>query len=213
MSGQRVIVSVEIVRRSVDFGRRIVAWYATPEGQRSLSRSLSCNGAECDPLLQARGKIGEVAAAVYYGLEPDSAVNWATGTGGDRGHDLVIGRLLVDVKTTLPPFNVIWPRTKNHLFAQRVFDAFLSVSIDELDYRVCTIDGWIEKWEFFERKRIADGNGCPRLQSDTWYMPKAELYHPDGLFNFFIARFADRLRHEPAPLDAALHRRLPRRHG
>lgn len=175
------------VERGVQYGKDIVAWYDTPEGQRSLSRSVSGSwGVERDPVRQAHGKIGEIATALYFMLDPLRIVKLNVGDGGDGGKDLRLNNgLRLDVKTTMPPFKLIWSMAINHLYLEKQFDVLVSVSIDELNFSNCWIEGWITKQDFYDKKEISNGINS-NLTIGTWFMPKVVLSDMDILLRQHI---------------------------
>lgn len=187
------------VERCIRFGVDMVAWYASEQGARSRSASVSGYGVQTCWRRQGQAKIGEVAAALYYGLDPNVAVNWQVGRGGDGGADITALGVRCDVKTTLPDRNVIWPKKKNHLFLQKKFDVILAVTSDQIDFGACCIEGWISKRDFFEKKLIADGSpGQPRLDPGTWYLPRHELDDPRWLRRVFTTHEGTNRRHAAA---------------
>jgi hypothetical protein len=188
-------VPMLFVERGLQWGDDMVAWYASDEGRRSASRSVSGGwGVETDPIRQAQGKIGEVAAAICCGLDPEITVNWKTQTGGDGGVDIVLqGGTSADVKTTLAPFNLIWSRAINHLYwdSSKRFEVLISVSIDEIKFCDCWIEGWISKQRFFDDKQISDGKNAGRLDVGTWFMRKNTLLNIDDLVAIDKLRLPD----------------------
>ena len=100
----------------------------------------------------------KAAVAIYFGLDVEAAVKWAIDC-PDHGYDITLAsnNLRIDVKTTLPPFKLIWSRDINDLYPQKEFHVLVSVSIEELNWSRCYIEGWITKGGFYRRKQIADG--------------------------------------------------------
>lgn len=169
-----ITLAEEDAERAVAYGQRIVAFYGSEVGQRSRSRGLSGPwGAERDWVRQADGKLGEVAFARYCGLNPDTALNWDAGRGGDGGFDVQLpSGVRADVKTTEPNRRLIWSREKNSLFEATPFDVLVSVTAS-IWTPVCSINGFVSKAGFAERKRIAGaGDG---LAAGTWWMRTADL--------------------------------------
>lgn len=171
-------VDVRWVERSkVTYGPRRVADYKAGGSPMSLSVSGEW-GAEGDPMLQARGKIGEVAFALWIGLDPDKGgVNWEVEKkDGDGGYDVQIpAGYRVDVKTTYPPRKLIWSKAVNHLYAGAKFDVLVAVSIDEADYQQCWIEGVVSKERFSRDKQVADEANGGGLTPGTWFMEKRDL--------------------------------------
>jgi hypothetical protein len=164
------------VDRGTEYGLRRVADYGAGGSPMSLSRSGEW-GAEKDPVRQAQSKIGEVAFALWLGLEPEQGVvNWEVeGKDGDGGFDVrVPGGYRVDVKTTLPPRKLIWSRQINDLYEGAKFDVLVAVSINGDDHRQCWIEGVISKGRFFRDKQISDGKNSG-LAVGTWFIDKSEL--------------------------------------
>jgi hypothetical protein len=171
---EHVAVQPLLVDAGLKYGRDIVAHYANGGSPRSRSRS-GDRGAESNPILQAQAKIGEAAFALLCGLDPRKAVKW-TVDHADCGWDVVLddGRR-VDVKTSIPRYNLIWNRDVNDLFYEKQFDVLVSVSIDPNDFSQCWIEGWITKVEFYAKREIADGTNSG-LELDTWFMNKGDLW-------------------------------------
>jgi hypothetical protein len=167
------------VDRGRQYGIDICAHYAA--GGSPMSRSRSGNrGTESNPILQAHGKIGEAAVALYLGLDVETAVKWAVSE-ADHGTDIWLPNgARVDVKTTLMPFKLIWSNNVNDLYYQKAFDVLVSVSIDERDWSCCYVEGWITKDGFYHHKQIADGVNS-RLEVGTWFIDKSVLSNIDDL--------------------------------
>ena len=137
-------------------------------------------GAEKDPKRQTYAKVGEAAVAIYFGLDPIVAVKWDSGN-PDKGGDVRLpSGSIVDVKTTLPPFKLIWSKEVNDFYWDKKFDHLISVSVDEHDYKRCWIEGYVSKQRFWKDKKIADGK-IIRLDAGTWYMDKRDLSDIDEL--------------------------------
>ena len=172
-----VTLDANVVRVSREFGVRLVAWYASPRGKASASRSRSGHwGAESDPIRLGQSKAGEYAVAVFFGLDLTTAVKRNVGA-ADNGSDVLVSAIRVDVKTTPEQKRwLIWSRELNDLYWEKKFDVLVGVSIDEEDWTQCWIDGWISKREFYDRKLIADGV-CDegKLTPKTWFVEKHSL--------------------------------------
>jgi hypothetical protein len=173
-----VTLDANMVRVSRDFGEAISNWYASPDGMKSASRSRSGQwGAESDPIRQGQGKAGEYAVALLFGLDPKTTVKRSIGR-ADNGSDVILNSsLAIDVKTTPARKRwLIWSLELNELYWDKKFDVLISVSINENDWSQCWIEGWLTKWEFFDRKKIADGiNDQNKLTDGTWFVEKNEL--------------------------------------
>lgn len=181
MNQNRKLVQVppSYVSRGRQYGLDLVAHYAAGGSPASRARS-GDRGTESNPVLQARGKIGEVAVAIYFELDIETAVKWDVRF-ADSGSDITLANgVRLDVKTTLPPFNLIWSRTINDLYWQKKFDVLVAVSIEEADFSCCHIEGWITKGGFYLHKQISDGVS-PRLESGTWFVRKRALSNIDDL--------------------------------
>lgn len=170
-----VRVPSHYVTRSREFGIAFVKRLTNGELPQVLARA-GGRGSEFDVELQARSKIGEVAGAIYYHVDPESLL-WSVDR-PDRGHDFRFAGLAIDAKTNYPPYKLIWSKNVNDLYFQKDFDALLSVSISSREYADCWIEGWMGKEEFYRRKLISDGS---RLERDTWFMDKSDLHDVDDL--------------------------------
>ncbi|KYK50087.1 hypothetical protein A1D31_22510 [Bradyrhizobium liaoningense] len=175
MNQNRKLVRVppSYVARGRQFGSDLVAHYAAGGSPQSRARS-GDRGTEANPILQAQGKIGEIATAIYFGLDVETSVKWDISR-PDPGFDITLrSGLRLDAKTTLPPFKLCWSRHINDLYWQKQFDALVAVSIEERDWSCCHIEGWISKGGFFYQKQIANGANCG-LERGTWFVDKAIL--------------------------------------
>lgn len=165
-------VSQSLITRSLEFAAALVAHYAAGGSPMSRSRS-GARGTEANVPIQQRSKIGECALALFFDLDPLTAVKW--GLVADGGTDVIIPvNLRADVKTTFPPRLVIWSNNVNDLYWHKTFDVIVGVSIDPEDYRRCWIEGFVPKAYFYQHKQIANGVNCG-LERGTWFMPKADL--------------------------------------
>jgi hypothetical protein len=170
-------IAAHWVERAWQFGRDLEAHYAAGGSPNSAAVTGPWPiGAE----EFAHSKAGEVAAAVFFGFDPAMVLSWK-GDRPDGGHDLVLPilgfELLIDVKASDPPKNLIWPATKNSFYWDVNFHVLLSVSVDPDDISQTWIEGFCTKREFYQHKRIADGISSPRLTAGTWWLPKNRL-HP-----------------------------------
>lgn len=174
-----VMLWPSLVKRCRKFGDDMAAWYATPEGKASPSRSRSGDrGTESNAALLGQSKAGECAVAIFCGLPPKTAVKWSVGK-ADGGADMRLrDNAKPDVKTTESWKRfLIWSRNVNDLFRSKQFDLLISVSINERDWSECWIEGFVSKQEFWQRKRIADGGRIGKgLERGTYFMDKAELH-------------------------------------
>lgn len=170
-----VDIGPHYAREARAFGQELVAYYASPEGQRSASRSRTGNwGAELDPIRLGQSKAGEYAVAILFGLNPELAVKRNVGH-ADQGTDVRCSPTLrADVKTTPDgKLYVIWSKEVNDLYWQKTFDVLISVSIDNIDWSRCWVEGWVSKKTFFDKHLVADGtNDEGRLTPGTWFARK-----------------------------------------
>jgi len=173
---------VIVPQRWVGYARTVaeVMIWVYANGGSPASRARSGNrGTESNLRRQWQGKVGEIATALYFDLDPKQAVNCSFLP--DHGADIALpSGLLLDVKTTLAPFKLIWSRDCNDIYWEKRFDHLVSVSIDEDDFSRCWIEGFVPKQEFFARKQIAEP-GRSRLEPGTWFMDKAALHDIEGL--------------------------------
>lgn len=174
---------VEVPQHYVDRGRQfgfdLVKHYANGGSPASRARS-GGRGTESNPVLQAQGKIGEVALAIYFNLGIETVIKWGLDY-PDGGYDILLASgVRIDVKTTLPPFKLIWSRDINDIYFEKQFDVLVSVSIEEQNWSRCYVEGWITKGNFYRRKQIADGMNC-RLECGTWFVDKSILSNIDDL--------------------------------
>jgi hypothetical protein len=184
-----VTLNPNIIRVSRQYAEAMTQWYASPEGAASASRSRSGDwGAEADPVRQGHGKAGEYAVALFYGLDPKTAVKRSIGF-GDGGSDVTVTETKrLDVKTTPASRRwLVWSMALNDLYWDKKFDAMVSVSINDDDWSQCWIEGWIGKQEFLDRKMIADGvNDEGKLTRGTWFMRKADLDPIDTMLAGYV---------------------------
>jgi hypothetical protein len=158
--------------RFLKYGHDMADHYARGGSPRSRARSGN-RGTESNPLRLAQGKAGECATAIIAGLDPEHAIKWAVGH-ADPGWDVQLwGGTLLDVKTTFPPYKLIWSRDVNDLYEEKLFSILISASIEPDDFTRCWVEGWVTKHEFMQRKQISDGTDG--LEPDTWFMHKADL--------------------------------------
>jgi hypothetical protein len=195
------------VQKSREFAEGMILWYASENGRNSRSRSVSGPwGAERDPKRQMNGKIGEVATALFFELDPADAINWNAEKDGDGNVDVLLSRskFKLDVKTNSEKRPEMYSSMAvNQYYHQKQFDAFVSVSLDfnfDRDERTsCFIEGWITKREFFETKKIAAQNNSRGLTAGTWFVEKIDLQPIDRLlllegYKIRVARQANRER-------------------
>lgn len=164
------MLSREWMDRCIAHGHDAVRAYA--EGRNQRSHALSSHGADTNPELWAMSKMGEVAFAIWAGIDPDRGLNW--NNRADDGKDLVAFRHRWDVKTIEDHKRfLIWPINKRHLFHEKQFDALVHVKAAA---PLFTIAKWINKQAFFNEKLIANGFTPPGLTEGTWYMYEGRLW-------------------------------------
>lgn len=141
------------------------------------STELAYRGVERDVPLQTRAKMAECIFALELGFDPDDVINWDL-TGPDNGADVTLDGRRYDVKACGPGASyLLWPRTKNHLFAEKQFDAMVLIRVH---YPACgQISGWVTKTGFARLHQVADAGH--RLDPGTWYMPQCDLAHVETL--------------------------------
>jgi len=157
------------IERSRAFAERLIQSYAN--GESEASRAVSCFDAERNAEMQANAKMSECAFALFAGLDPETAVHW--GARPDKGYDLIWHGKRWDVKAThAGGTRLIWPITKNGIFATKPIDALVLVKHKPPNFLV---RGWIGKAEFYVRKEIA-GEGH-KLFPGTWFVDQTVLDH------------------------------------
>src|SRR5207253_1957059 len=108
----------DLVKRSWDQGRRIVAAYQ--RGENAASLAVSSHGAEDDAELQAKARMAECAYCVWAKLDPSTALQW--GDRCDPGWDVKHLGLRVDVKRTHGNGRyLLWPVNKRQIFESKPF--------------------------------------------------------------------------------------------
>ena len=166
-SKPQVTLPDEWIKRSREWGARVVADYA--DGRNARSRAVSCFDAESNIELQAKAKMCECAFALWAGIDP-SRCHWERHC--DDGADSTwLGRRW-DIKATrINGRFLIWPIAKNHIFESKRFDHLVLVKHDEPRF---VIAGWVSKQEFSKNHKVA-GEGH-KLFPGTWYMHEDELW-------------------------------------
>lgn len=171
---KRVEIPSDCRLRCLQFGERMVAHYAASPA--SCARSGN-RGTERNAQRQAQGKIGECALALYLKLGID-AVKFDPSRPDDGSDVILLNGVRADVKTTPPPYRLIWSNSINDLYSQKNFDVLVAVS-NSPDLATCWIEGWITKARFYVCKRVADGS-CG-LEPGTWFVDKDTLSNIDDL--------------------------------
>jgi hypothetical protein len=154
--------------RSQRWAEQVVADYAA--GRKARSRALSCCDADSNVRLQAEARMCECAFSLWAGLDPDAALDW--GRQCDRGFDLAWRGRRWDVKATrMTGRFLLWPVSKNHLYAAKNFDALVLVKHAVPRFEIA---GWVSKAHFAAHHRVA-GAGH-KLFVGTRYVPEDELW-------------------------------------
>jgi hypothetical protein len=157
------------VDRCRQYGIQAAAGYAS--GRKSSAMSMY--GVELDPVKQAFWKMGEVAACLEFGLDPETALDWSDKP--DDGYDLVLGSHHIDVKTVEERMRLmLWPATKTDFdfYRRKKFHWFVLVKGDGPSF---TISKCIDKWGFYSMKSVATA-GNTKLEEGTWFMEQKHLW-------------------------------------
>jgi hypothetical protein len=163
-------IGAEYAERCRLFGEARVRSYA--EGRSERSRQFSRDGIDKNPLEQARGQAGEVAAALFLGLDPNVVLNWNPDK-ADDGTDFIYQNWRVDVKASKYfTAKLLWPYAKTGIYDKKKFDVFILVTGGQ---RIFTIHGWITKTDFKTRKQIASKDDGTKLHPGTWYVEAKDL--------------------------------------
>lgn len=150
---------------------------------------LSSHGAEKDRELQARGKGGECALAVWDGLDVDKCgINWSDNPDRD-GIDMILPpSLIVDTKTIeIFKHYLIWPIRKKKQFKTSKVNVLVHIKQSGLIYPKHWNDAppkffvckWISKYDFgrkFKTAVVEDG-----ITPGTWFMDEKDLYSMESL--------------------------------
>jgi len=176
----QIQLSHETIDRCWDFAKRAVAGYAA--GRKTTA--LSMDGAERNVKLWAHSRMGECAFAQWTGQSID-ALDWSDYPDDDS--DIDFESLRVDVKATQPHCRyLIWPLSKNDMFATKDFDLLVLVK-GNLD-GLFSIAGLIEKENFAAHHHIAVEPIANKVSTwtglwpGTWYMDEEELVPPYLIF-------------------------------
>jgi hypothetical protein len=101
---------------------------------------------------------------------------WTKLTGRQDPWDIIVEGWLIDVKSSPPPFVMLWPLSKNDIWFDKHFDLMMSVSVDDDDRTRCWIDGFTTKDAFYRHKLVAGPDTHKKLIRGTWYMEKRNLH-------------------------------------
>jgi hypothetical protein len=175
----------ELLKRVRGYGLRRVEFYEKyPE-----RCALSSHGAEKSPELQARGKGGECALALWDNLDVDKCgINWSDEPDRD-GIDMVLPpRLTADVKTIESHKHYLcWAIRKNDKFKDSKVNVLVLVKQYGTVFPTPASDApprylvhkWISKYDFGKNYRIAVD--ADRVQPGTWFMDEPDLYEMRSL--------------------------------
>jgi hypothetical protein len=179
MASKRIKLPAYLIDRCIIFGQHIVDGYAS--GQWANSRAVSCFDAQSNAKLQAHSKMGECAATLLLGLDPESSLRW--GEIPDPGYDLHIAGHLIDVKAVnLGRRFLLWSIKKNEFYQSKNFNVLLLVRGDAPEFEAV---GWVTKEAFFKDHKVADENHP--LFTGTWYMLDDELNPFEDLLQYEAA--------------------------
>ena len=161
----RIFLSVDLQQRCWDFAKELRQHYLDI-GQ--------CTEFTVESNIEALAfaKMAECTYCVYEAL-PVSKLHWNPKE-ADLGWDVpVTGVGKVDVKWTRYGSRLVWPKPRNHVFHQRVFDVLVLVHGDDEIGFLPT--GWLTKAEFWRKHRLAGPNYVDKLSEGTWFVPGNEL--------------------------------------
>lgn len=151
------------------FAFNIIESIKNPQTEAEARSSLLAMDGAIDFDKQRDAKAAECIFALWCDLDPLKALFWS---GPDSGHDLIWHDVLFDVKHTQTDNGcLIWPKSKNHLWFTKVFDAFVLVTGTEFHFRLCK---WIPKHHFQRSYKTAGQNHF--LAQGTWYLEQKNLY-------------------------------------
>lgn len=172
------------------FGERVIAGYAA--GRKATSAALAVPGKpriDGDAYVQAVGRAGEIAVALYLGLDPFQCLDWSDDL--DDGADLVVGRWRVDVKTSPRPDArlLIWPVSKRLDRARS--DVFVAARVKSWisdGNKLIELLGWFPRSQFQRHAQVArDGSS---LAAGTMSIAAADLLSLETL-RVFVKSPAD----------------------
>lgn len=169
-SRREVILPDDLVSLCEEHGRKIVEGYAS--GRNAASRAVSSHGAENDPILQAKGKMAEVAFCLWAGLDPIQNLNWSENV--DKGFDVHFHNYKLDIKWIRSGYHfLIWPVNKRRFYLDTRFGALVLVRGDGPSF---CIHKWITKAGFFCEKQIAPDPMQKGITPGTWFMEDKNLW-------------------------------------
>lgn len=159
-SKHQIKLPPELIARCRKYGDQVVAIYA--HGGNARSASVSSHGAEQDPYLQAIGRMGECAAAIYFEVDIER-LSWDQRC--DPGYEFAVHGKRIDVKSTIRGERLIWPYRKNHLLTENRFDILLLCKADPPWFN---LKGWISRLDFIRLHRVEQTGG--KLTAGTKYL-------------------------------------------
>ena len=141
------------------------------EGVHTRSTELARMGIERDPAKIAHSKMDEVAAAMCFGVDPLTQLNWQLIP--DDGLDFKTGKLRVDVKGShFGSEYLIWPQWKNEFFDKAGFDVMVFVQ-HHAPFRF-RLNGWTAKGFFRLHHEVAGYHH--KLLRGTWHLHEDRLW-------------------------------------
>lgn len=141
------------------------------DGKKNASRRLQSPGVPAiwnDPRAQAIGRIGEVGACLYFGIDPMAELDWSPHL--DQGWDFVLSGWRVDVKSSgMGSQYLIWPKMKDLRAAKSHAMIFAKV---EADLSRVQLYGWVSMPTFRAEHKIAPrwhalAAGTPFMHQDA----------------------------------------------
>ncbi len=171
-----VFVGHVAVNKCELFGHIICAGYNN--GRKSTNLEIKSKPLiHSDPQMQYVGRVAEYAAALYFGLDPNAALDWKPNS--DSGYDFKdqYGRTF-DVKATRNIYakRLIWPVSKIHKL-QNAAQVFIFAKVYEHKRndlgQVVDLVGWITKEEFIARAKKAVGR--PGIIDGSLYVDENDL--------------------------------------
>ena len=185
MASKRISIRLpnDLLERCYQFGKQIVAELANPTNQSTMqSAALSSHGAQNDLNLQIDAKAAECAFCLWVGLEPETALHW--NNHADTGFDVTWYTTRIDVKHTRHDNgSLIWPIKKQHLYLEKMFDAFVLVTGHDRNFNLV---GWVTKDGFLANHRIAQPG--LNLTVGTWYLMQHRLREMEELEDWVQVR-------------------------
>ena len=136
----------------------------------AASRAVSSHGAEANPELWAKSKMGEAAFAIWCGVGVER-LKWNPDR-PDNGYDVTLSGYRIDVKTIdLAKRYLCWPINKNSFYLEKRFYGLVLVKGNAPEFWV---NGWIDKAGFYSLHGVSDGS--EGLTPGTWNMHEDRLW-------------------------------------